>query len=573
MDGHQTAASLPRASDSQPDGSAWPRGLSSQEVSSYLTPPCGPDEMGRLGPYRVLKVLGVGGMGVVFLAEDPQLKRRLAVKAMKPVLAASAEARQRFLREAQAAAAVEHDNVISIYQVGEEKGVPFLAMPLLRGESLEDRLRRDGALPLPEVLRIGREIAEGLQAAHAGGLIHRDVKPSNVWLEEGRGRVKILDFGLARGKGDMQLTLPGSVLGTPAYMAPEQAGGKAVDHRCDIYSLGCVLYRMSSGEAPFQGADVRNVLKQVLLDTPRPLGERRPSLPPELSRLVTRLLAKDPSARPASAGSVADALRALETQAASSAPSAEVAVPAKPVPAAKSRPASLAAEDSSDEVLTVRARRPRRRSKSRGIPGWVWALCGGAAVLGMGLAIGLVLMNHGSTTPDRTPTEDQTRKDSQKDATIEPPAGWETFASKEGRFRVLLPGEPKASKSTSKTERGEIENFTFTIEVGKNTYAVAYFDFPGVLPEGKQIKAALEGGQQGLLKNLGTVKVLEDKEITLDGYPGKHVVVENAEKEYTLTARLYLVKQRHYTLMISTPLGKADAPEVRKFLDSFRLTR
>jgi hypothetical protein len=153
------------------------------EAYSFLGPRQGPDELGRLGPYRVLQVLGAGGMGVVFLAEDPQLQRRVALKAMKPALAADPSASERFLREARALAAVKHDHVVTIYRVGEEGGVPFLAMELLEGETLEARLKREGRLPLSEVLRIGREMAAGLAAAHERGLIHRDVKPGNVWLE------------------------------------------------------------------------------------------------------------------------------------------------------------------------------------------------------------------------------------------------------------------------------------------------------------------------------------------------------------------------------------------------------
>jgi len=178
-----------------------------RELLNFLAPAEGPGEIGRLGGYRILKILGSGGMGVVFHAEDPALQRPVAVKAMLPRMAASASARLRFLREGRAAASLHHDHIVPIYQVGEDRGVPFLAMPLLRGESLEDRLKREGegALPPAEVCRIGREIAEGLAAAHARGLVHRDVKPANVWLESDgesvmptSGRVKILDFGLAR---------------------------------------------------------------------------------------------------------------------------------------------------------------------------------------------------------------------------------------------------------------------------------------------------------------------------------------------------------------------------------------
>jgi serine/threonine protein kinase len=215
--------------------------------------PQGSGEIGRLGPFRLVKLLGGGGMGAVYQAVDSQLGRSVAVKVMRPRLADCEEARGRFLREARAAAALEHDHVVPIYQVGEDNGIPYLAMPVLRGQSLRERLRRVPRLSGAEVLRIGREIAEGLAAAHELGLIHRDIKPANIWIEEGSGRVKILDFGLARVANETaRLTQDGTILGTPAYMAPEQASGsKDVGRRSDMFSLGSALYRMVTGRRAF----------------------------------------------------------------------------------------------------------------------------------------------------------------------------------------------------------------------------------------------------------------------------------------------------------------------------------
>jgi hypothetical protein len=177
------AAGQPENTMDQP-----PAGDPDQGLYDFLAPPQSPDELGRLGPYRVLEVLGAGGMGVVFRAEDPQLARLVALKAMLPSLAASASARQRFLREARAAAAINHDHIVTIYQVGEDRGVPFLAMQFLEGEPLDARLKRQGKLPAAEVLRVGRETALGLAAAHQRELIHRDIKPANVWLETQAGK-------------------------------------------------------------------------------------------------------------------------------------------------------------------------------------------------------------------------------------------------------------------------------------------------------------------------------------------------------------------------------------------------
>jgi WD40 repeat protein/serine/threonine protein kinase len=283
------------------------------ELTAFLAPAQQADEIGRLGNYRVRKVLGAGGMGVVFEAEDPKLQRPVALKAMLPSLAARPTNRQRFLREAQAAAAITHDHIVTIYQVDEDRGVPFLAMQLLQGESLESRLRRERLLPISEVLRIGRETAEGLDAAHQRGLIHRDVKPANLWLEAGRDRVKILDFGLARAaRGEAQLTRSGAFVGTPAYAAPEQVRGGAVDPRSDLFSLGCVLYRLCTGELPFRGADTLAVLAALAVETPRPVDEVNAEVPPALAELVMAMLSKEPGGRPASARAVIEALEAIE---------------------------------------------------------------------------------------------------------------------------------------------------------------------------------------------------------------------------------------------------------------------
>lgn len=281
----------------------------------FLAPAEAADELGRLASYRVLGLLGHGGMGIVFHAEDIQLRRPVALKVMNPALAASSIARQRFVREAQAAAAVAHDHIVSIFQVGEDRGVPYLAMPLLQGESLEERLRRVGKLPLTQVLRIGREIAEGLAAAHQHGLIHRDIKPANVFLEAGTDRVKIVDFGLARAtKDDARLTHTGTIMGTPAYMAPEQARGEVVDGRSDLFSLGCVLYRMCTGVVPFKGPDVVSTLTALALNTPTSPREISLDVPQALSDLILQLLSKNPADRPASDRAVADRLGEIERE-------------------------------------------------------------------------------------------------------------------------------------------------------------------------------------------------------------------------------------------------------------------
>ncbi len=282
------------------------------EWADLLAPPEGPTELGRLGSYRVLEVAGAGGMGIVFRAEDVQLKRLVALKVMKPALAVSRGARQRFLREAQIAAAIEHDHIVTIYQVEQVGQLPFLAMQWLQGETLEQRLKRQIRLPVDEILRIGHQTAMGLAAAHEKKLIHRDVKPANIWLEEESDRVKLLDFGLARAvDDDLQLTAVSAIAGTPAYMAPEQALGGALDERTDLFALGCILYRMCTGMAPFHGASALATLRSVEQDHPQTPRELRGEIPEGLSRLVMGLLEKSPQRRPPSADAVVRIIAAI----------------------------------------------------------------------------------------------------------------------------------------------------------------------------------------------------------------------------------------------------------------------
>jgi WD40 repeat protein len=323
-----------------------------------LGPPQRPDEIGRLGPFRIIKRLGAGGMGAVYQAVDSQLGRSVALKVLGSRLTGSPVARERFLREARAAAALEHDHVVAIYQVGEDHGVPYLAMPLLRGESLNDRLAAAPGLSLAEVLRIGREIAEGLTAAHERGLVHRDIKPANVWLEEGTGRAKILDFGLAQSVEDaVRLTEDGAILGTPAFMAPEQAqGGRPVDLRSDLFSLGCVLYRMVTGRLPFAASSHAALLLAIVQDAPVPPRELNPQVPAGLNDLIVQLLAKDPGARPPSARAVAERIRAWEQT--------------EPRTAL---PIAIDLGEEAADSLSLRPPRPVRRGRGGWRSGWVAA--------------------------------------------------------------------------------------------------------------------------------------------------------------------------------------------------------
>jgi WD40 repeat protein/serine/threonine protein kinase len=279
-----------------------------EQSLTFLGPTREPGSMGRLDHYEVLDVLGWGGMGVVLKAQDTKLQRVVAIKALPPRLAASRTARRRFVREAQAAAAVRDDHVVAIHAVSDDGPVPYLVMEYIRGTTLEERVKRAGALELTEVLRIGVQTAKGLAAAHAQGVVHRDIKPGNILLENGIERVKITDFGLARAAeeaGGMQ----GAVLaGTPGYMSPEQARGEPTDHRTDLFSLGSVLYTLCAGRPPFWADTTAEILDLVRAADPPPLREVSPNVPVWLCAVIATLQSKEPHERFGSAREVADLL-------------------------------------------------------------------------------------------------------------------------------------------------------------------------------------------------------------------------------------------------------------------------
>ncbi|MFO0797526.1 MAG: protein kinase [Gemmataceae bacterium] len=283
------------------------------EAAAFLAPSARPDAIGRLGHYDVLQVLGKGAFGTVFRAFDDVLQRVVAVKVMAPLLAATSPARKRFLREARSSAQVRHENVVQVYEVGEDP-LPYIVMEFIPGETLQQRLNHLGPVDAAEVVRVGRQLAEGLAAAHASDLIHRDIKPGNVLLESGQHRVKITDFGLARAADDASLTQSGVIAGTPMYMAPEQATGERLDQRADLFSLGSVLYQMAAGHPPFRASSTVAVLKRVAEDTPRDIREVMPETPQWLCDIIAKLHAKDPADRYQSAREVADVLADCEEQ-------------------------------------------------------------------------------------------------------------------------------------------------------------------------------------------------------------------------------------------------------------------
>ena len=279
-----------------------------ERALGFLTPSDKPACLGTLGPYEVVGVVGHGGMGIVLRAYDTKLNRVVAIKVIAPELVTDSTAVKRFLREAQAAAAVSHDHVVTIHAIDEDHQPPFIVMEFIDGLSLQDKISRQGALELKELLRIGSQLAAGLAAAHKQGLVHRDVKPSNILLENGVERVKITDFGLARRIDDKSLTQVGDIAGTPQFMSPEQAQGKPVDARTDLFSLGSVLYMMCTGRSPFPADSAVAVLRRVCDDRPEPIRDLNPDIPEWLCDVIARLQEKEPDDRFGSAEDVTELL-------------------------------------------------------------------------------------------------------------------------------------------------------------------------------------------------------------------------------------------------------------------------
>jgi serine/threonine protein kinase len=268
----------------------------------------------RIGVYAIVSDIGRGGMGRVYLGRDTQLQRDVAIKVMHAHRAGDQSARQRFLKESRATASVDHPHIVTIYQVGEHDGLPYIVMQRLQGVTLQEYREGVGRMPLPESLRIAREIATGLAAAHARNLIHRDIKPGNIFLEGSDRRVKIIDFGLAIDAVDSntKITTDGSIVGTPAYMSPERVNEQTIDAQSDIFSLGVILYEMLSGQLPFEGDSLVKTLMAIARGEAKPVSTISPDVPEGVSGLVMRLIAPDKADRPASAAAVADMIATLE---------------------------------------------------------------------------------------------------------------------------------------------------------------------------------------------------------------------------------------------------------------------
>ncbi len=275
--------------------------------------------LARLGNYRLDELLGMGGMGAVFRARDEALQRDVALKVMLPRWAEHQVQKRRFLREARASAAVSHENVVVIHEVGECDDVPYIAMQYRRGETLRDLLRRENRLDQQRAVQIARDVASALAAAHHQGVVHRDMKPENVFLLESTGRAVVLDFGLVHQLGEPRLTQAGRIVGTPKYMAPEQARSNSVDKRSDLFSLGGVIYRMLVGRSPFERNNVTATLLAITQGEYTRINDACADVSPALAHLINELLASDPNLRPANASLVAERLETIATDSATGA--------------------------------------------------------------------------------------------------------------------------------------------------------------------------------------------------------------------------------------------------------------
>ncbi|MFN7731339.1 MAG: protein kinase domain-containing protein [Pirellula sp.] len=261
--------------------------------------------LGILDGYPIVRVLGTGGMGIVLEGWDRDLHRPVAIKVMHMHLAAIGVAKQRFVREARCAASIVHPNVVAIHRIHAEHMPPYFVMPLVAGESLQERLHRQGTLPVDQALRIVAQVADGLSAAEKQGLIHRDVKPANILVEMGTDRAVLTDFGLVRALDEATITHSGSIAGTPQYMSPEQAAGESLDARTDLYSLGAVLYAMLTGHPPFTDRSPLALVKKIAESQPKPVTHYDPTVPASVVVFLEWLMHKDRRQRPAHAADVA----------------------------------------------------------------------------------------------------------------------------------------------------------------------------------------------------------------------------------------------------------------------------
>jgi serine/threonine protein kinase len=573
----------PTASIPSPTGS--PADLGNTQGGSGTCPRIAPDGDAPLpeqfGRYRIHKPLGQGGMGTVYLAQDTQLDRRVALKVPRFTAGDGPHVKERFFREARAAATIEHPNICPVYDVGEIAGTHYLAMAYIEGRSLADLLRGGKPMAERQAAALVRKLALALAEAHHRGIVHRDLKPSNIMINQ-RGEPVIMDFGLARqlNQEESRLTQQGAILGTPAYMSPEQVEGDvdALGPGCDIYSLGVILYELLAGQVPFQGS-MTSVLAKVLTAQPRPLQELRAGLNPVLEAVCAKAMAKDPADRYGSmrqfAAALFDVLHGEET-------TKQLPPPAPEADAEAEEAKETLPQDegpSKEEETPRRGKRSRKRrttaGKRSGTPAWLWAVAGAAVAVGLLVVVLLVLsaLRRGHPAPDAVaaapePPPQPAAQPAPRPA--EKSSEWQLFYPPGGRCSVLMPGLPKYDRQVAKTADGDLITYTHNLQYGDQHFRVSYTDLPGFVLQGEQAETALNSGRDGLLKARPTAKLLRESNISVEGFAGREWQMETAKGGTLLTVRSFIVRQRMYFLSAETPPG-APAGDREKFLTSFQL--
>ncbi len=433
------------------------------------------------GRYRLDEVVGRGGMSTVYRGTDLSLDRVVAVKvALDPLVEQSPIYLARFTREAQSTAALSHPGVVTVYDAGADGPTRFIVMELVPGRSLADILRDEGPLEPARAARIAAQVADALSAAHAAGIVHRDIKPGNVMVTPD-GQVKVLDFGIARALDSQSLTQTATVLGTSAYMAPEQALGQPADARSDIYSLGCVLYEMLTGEPPFTADVSAAVLHQHVRVAPKPARERNPAIPPALDELVMQMLAKSPDDRPQTAADVRDRLdQALAQPENEAGAPTTVALAPLPAPVPEAPTAPLQATDPTRAIAPVQATPPTSRQRptspprrTRNVPTplsqrsttgfWITVFLAAAVLLGGAVAVALrgggsgtnsTTSGHSSASGTGTHTSSHTttsQQPSTHSSTTAPTSSTSTSSSSTTPTTSTSSTSPTTSSSTTST--------------------------------------------------------------------------------------------------------------------------
>lgn len=306
---HSLRSTVDVSADLAPTDSELLASCTSSVVLSILAPTDDPAMLGRLGPYEILGIVGRGSAGIVLKGFDRSLNRNVAIKVLDPAMADVGAARVRFSREARAMAAIAHEHLVPVFEVNEHAGIPYFVMEYVPGGSLERRLREAGPLDAVSVVRIGLQVAQALAAAHAQGLVHRDIKPGNILLDRGTERVRVVDFGLVRVANDVSCTRSGIIAGTPQYMAPEQVRAEVCDAQSDLFSLGSVMYALCTGHPAFRADTLYGVMQRIVHDAPRSIRGQNPAIPEWLEQFIERLMAKERDTRFATAAEVAEILQ------------------------------------------------------------------------------------------------------------------------------------------------------------------------------------------------------------------------------------------------------------------------